>query len=164
MVRANDLLDINSPDNMKTLYIGKNIDDIQWSIENTEISVIFCSNSLEAINILKVQKDVEAIICEYNLTGNNGLYLHNKLKEEVDLSAIPFILLLQEHNTQVYQAAFRAGVNDYFVIKSTNIEEIFLRAKQLSRGKEEAADAWWSAQNDLYYQVGQKLYFSKKIY
>lgn len=123
---------------MKTLYIGKNIDDIQWSIENTEISVIFCSNSLEAINILKVQKDVEAIICEYNLTGNNGLYLHNKLKEEVDLSAIPFILLLQEHNTQVYQAAFRAGVNDYFVIKSTNIEEIFLRAKQLSRGKEGA--------------------------
>ena len=124
---------------MKTLYIGKNKNEVQWSVENTEISVVYSNNGLEAINILKTQKDIGAIICEYNLSGNNGLFLHQQLKEEYNLSSIPFVLLLEEHSPKIYNEAFKAGVNDYFVMKSTSIEQIFLRTRQLAQQNKETA-------------------------
>jgi len=124
---------------MKTLYIGKNKNEVQWSVENTEISVEYSNNGLEAINILKTQKDIGAIICEYNLSGNNGLFLHQQLKEEYNLSSIPFVLLLEEHSPKIYNEAFKAGVNDYFVMKSTSIEQIFLRTRQLAQQNKETA-------------------------
>ncbi|REG89754.1 sugar transferase [Winogradskyella sediminis] len=124
---------------MKTLYIGKNKNEVQWSVENTEISVLYSNNGLEAINILKTQKDIGAIICEYNLSGNNGLFLHQQLKEEYNLSSIPFVLLLEEHSPKIYSEAFKAGVNDYFVMKSTSIEQIILRTRQLAHQNKETA-------------------------
>ncbi len=120
---------------MKTLYVGKYTNLAQWSTEGTDTLLLFCSNSLEAFNILKSHNDFKAIICEYNLSGNNGLYFYNRLKDEKKLSKIPFILLVEEHNTKIYNAAYECGIDDYFVINVTNKEQILKRVKQLSHNR-----------------------------
>ncbi|WP_431156713.1 sugar transferase [Winogradskyella poriferorum] len=121
---------------MKSLYIGNDTQSIEWSTEDIENLVVYCNNGLEALDVLKTDKDITVIICEYKLLGDNGMHLYNKLKNEKTLSTIPFILLLEEHNAKIYKEAFERGVDDYFVVGSTSIEEILIRAEQLTKSRE----------------------------
>ncbi|GAB5563749.1 MAG: sugar transferase [Winogradskyella sp.] len=117
---------------MKLLYIGKHIEDVEWSIEDTEISAVFCNNAVEARNALKNNKDIDAIICEYSLPGNNGIFFYDNLKAEKEATHIPFVLLMEEHSDKIFQEAFSKGISDYFVIGATDTEQIILRTKRLS--------------------------------
>ena len=118
---------------MRILYVG-NEDRIKESaIKDTETLRVFCNNALNALEVLKTNRDISVIICEYNIPGNNGMYFYNKLTNERALSKIPFILLMEGHNDKIYKEAFGKGVDDYFVIGSTRIEQILLRARQLSK-------------------------------
>ena len=120
---------------MKTLYIGNQTTDMQWSTERLDNSVIYSSNGLEALTLLKSHSNIDVIICEYNLSGNNGIYFFNELKGHKELSHIPFILLVEEHNAKLYKQAYEIGIDDYFVINSVNTEQLILRANQLSNQK-----------------------------
>ena len=116
---------------MTILYIGKYTEDIEWCLEDTDINAVYCANGLEASNILNTRADIDAILCEYNLPGNDGLYVYKKLNSTSDNSQLPFIILLEEHSPQVYDEAFKLGINDYFVLNATETEQIVLRANQL---------------------------------
>jgi lipopolysaccharide/colanic/teichoic acid biosynthesis glycosyltransferase len=118
---------------MKTLYIGDHSETVKSFEENNNVSVVFSDNGLEAINILRTQNDIDAIICEYNLAGNNGIYLYKKLKNELGISSIPFILLVEEHNPKLYREAFNNQIDDYFVISTIDSEKILKRVNQLIR-------------------------------
>ena len=124
---------------MTILYIGeRNCLDMEWYVEGTNIQFILCYNALEAINILKFNQQVDVVISEYDLPGNNGLFLFEQLKKQNADSNTPFILLVEEHNGAVLKDAFSKGVSDYFVMKSTPPEQIFLRANQLKNFSEYA--------------------------
>lgn len=118
---------------MKTLYIGNQTDTIESFQQNENVSVVFSDNGLEAINILNNQRDIDAIVCEYNLAGNNGIYLYKKLNNELGLSDIPFILLVEEHNPKLYKEAFDNEIDDYFVLGTIDSERILMRVNQLVR-------------------------------
>ena len=117
---------------MKTLYIGQPTKNLEKCAENNEVSVVFCNNVLEALNILKHQHDIEVILSEYNLSGNNGIYFYSKLKEGKNETVLPFILLVEEHNPNIYKEAFESGIDDYFVINVTDPKQLLKRAKQLA--------------------------------
>jgi len=120
---------------MKLLYIGENTKHIKWSTEDTEISIEYCNNGLEAKEVLKTNKDISVIICQYNLLDDNGIALYAKLKSGMVLKSLPFILLVNKHNPKVFAEAFTADLDDYFVFDSTSIEQILLRAIQLSKSR-----------------------------
>jgi lipopolysaccharide/colanic/teichoic acid biosynthesis glycosyltransferase len=118
---------------MKTLYIGSNSQVIESLKELDNHSIVFSDNGLKAINILKSQNDIKAIICQYSLSGNNGIYLFKELRGELNITNIPFILLVDEHKPQLFKEAFENKIDDYFVAGATKPENILMRIEQLVR-------------------------------
>ena len=60
--------------NLNILYIG-NSPEYFNSIREKAAAFTIIEDSLKAIKYLKTNKSLDAIICQYNLPGNNGLYL-----------------------------------------------------------------------------------------
>ncbi|NAS32692.1 response regulator [Flavobacteriaceae bacterium R38] len=116
---------------MKVLYVGKDSAFTDQSIEEHNVSYITKNNGLEAIKVLQTDKDIDVIISEYDLPGNNGLFFFDKVRENQSLPTLPFILLVEEFNELIYKEAFTVGVNDYFVLNTTSKTQIINRAKSL---------------------------------
>jgi len=118
---------------MKTLYIGSNTEVIEGLKEYDDGNLVFSENGLKAINILKKDTEIKAVICQYDLTGNDGIYIYNQIRNELKIQNIPFVLLANEHKPQLYKEAFDKKIDDYFVIGATEPKNILLRVKQLVR-------------------------------
>jgi CheY-like chemotaxis protein len=114
---------------MKILYVGNHIGLIQALKADEELSLIVKSNGLEAIEELQSSTDINVILSDFDLTGNNGLFLYRKLKESNKLANIPFVLLTKEFNQMVYKEAFETGVHDFFVIASTSLTQVINRCQ-----------------------------------
>lgn len=105
---------------MNILYIGNSVNNFKQYEREKDFTLIKVKNSIEGIQVLKKNK-INVILCDFNLAGNTGLYLHDKIKNELNLlKNIPFILLSKEYSKKLYYAAFNKGVNDYFVTDTTN--------------------------------------------
>lgn len=118
------------------MYIGESADYFEDLSDNKNISLVVFENSLKAINYLNSKKVLDAIICDYNLPGKNGLYLHDWVKKQSELSRIPFVLLSKEFNSEVFKLAFKKKVNDYYVTAVTPIKDIIERIEFLCKNKE----------------------------
>ena len=143
---------------MKLLYVGLHTEDFEWS-EDLKTSMIYCSNAFEALQILSSGKDIRAIICDHNLPGNNGIYFYKELKEHNKFSKLPFILMVEEHNQNIYKQAHSIGIDDYFVFNATATEKILLRSKQLARRENNAV-----SNNSLEVPATYKFPLSKRIF
>jgi lipopolysaccharide/colanic/teichoic acid biosynthesis glycosyltransferase len=99
--------------------------------QNKNIVLITIENSIQATNYLNSNIPPDAIICNYNLPGNNGLFLFDWIREHSEYSAIPFILLTKEFNSDTYKLAFKKRVDDFYVTSVTNPEDIIRRIEFL---------------------------------
>ncbi|MEH6680491.1 MAG: sugar transferase [Sediminicola sp.] len=117
---------------MKILYVGNHSGLIRELWADKEVSLLVKSNGLEAIEELRSTTDINAIISDFDLSGNNGLFFYHKIKESKIQAGIPFILLAKEFNQTVCKQAFEAGVHDFFVINSTPLKQVVDRCKSLS--------------------------------
>jgi hypothetical protein len=88
--------------NLNILCIGSSPEYFQGINQNNNLSIIAIENSIQATNYLNSNKPPEAIICNYNLPGNNGLFLFDWIKEHAEYIGIPFILLAKEFNSDLY--------------------------------------------------------------
>ena len=120
---------------LNIIYIGNNPEYFQEINENKKFSLISLKNSIKAINYLNSNKAPDAIICEYNLSGNDGLYLYDWIKEHYEDIRVPFILLSQEFNNELYKLSFKKKVDDYYVTKSVSPEDIMSRIEFLCNNK-----------------------------
>ena len=111
---------------------GKYLADLA---KENNVIIIAVVNGLEALSILNSRDDINVIISNYNLPGNDGIYLFDQINENPNLVRIPFILVSEEFNSQIYKDAFKKGINDYFVSTSTQAEQIIKRSKSLHRQK-----------------------------
>ena len=118
------------------LYIGNSSDYFEEINENKNISLIVFDNSLKAINYLNSKKAIDAIICDYNLRGNNGLYLFDWIKKQSNLSRIPFVLMSNEFNLDVFKLSFKKKVSDYYVSTVTPIKDVIERIEFLCSNRE----------------------------
>lgn len=116
---------------MTILYVGSSPEPYMQFTKEDNLIIITAANGLEALNILKNKNDIKAIISQYNLPGNNGVFLYDQINEDRYLSRIPFILVSKEFKNQIYKVAFNKGINDYFVSASTTAEQIIKRSKSL---------------------------------
>ena len=116
---------------MTILYVGNSPDTYRQCAKENNVNIISVVNGLEALSILNSRDDINVIISNYNLPGNDGIYLFDQINENPNLVRIPFILVSEEYNAKIYKTAFNKGVNDYFVSSSTHKEQIIKRSKSL---------------------------------
>jgi lipopolysaccharide/colanic/teichoic acid biosynthesis glycosyltransferase len=123
---------------LNILCIGIPPEYFQVINQNKNIALINIENSIQATNYLNSNSRPEAIICNYNLPGNNGIFLFDWIREHAQYNAIPFILLAKEFNSDVYKLAFKKRVDDYYVTSVTNPEDIIHRIEFLNLHKKES--------------------------
>jgi len=138
---------------LNILYIGNAQEYFQVTNHNKKISLIAIENSIQATNYLNSNKPPEAIICNYNLPGNNGLFLFDSIREHSEYKAIPFILLEKEFNSDIYKLAFKKRVDDYYVTSVTNPEDILRRIEFLCLHKKASKIAKLPAKKEETYRM-----------
>jgi lipopolysaccharide/colanic/teichoic acid biosynthesis glycosyltransferase len=116
---------------MIILYVGNSPEEFEPIANDKNIIFNAVSNSIEAINFIKRNDDIDVVICEYKLPGNSGLFFYDTLNNGNDIKKLPFILLSEEYNAKLFTTAFNKGINDYFVSASVDKQQIIERAQSL---------------------------------
>lgn len=120
---------------MTILYIGNLPESYEHCANEANISLLTASNSIMAIDQLKRNEGIDVIICQYNLPGNTGLFFYDKINLEPRINKIPFILVAEEFNKDVFLKAFESGISDYFVSSTTETQQIIQKSISLNRLK-----------------------------
>jgi lipopolysaccharide/colanic/teichoic acid biosynthesis glycosyltransferase len=121
--------------NFNILYIGNVPAYFDIIEQKHKGSIITLENSAKATNYLNTQKHPDAIICDYNLAGNNGIYLFDWIRKKEEFDSIPFILLSKEFNIDIYKSAFKKQIDDFYVTSVTAPEDILNRIEFLCINK-----------------------------
>ncbi len=145
---------------MIILYVGNSPEEFEPIANDKNIIFNAVSNSIEAINFIKSNDDIDVVICEYKLPGNSGLFFYDTLNNGNDFKKIPFILLSEEYNAKLFTTAFNKGINDYFVSVSTDKQQIIERAQSLYKMQCLKIDVLSNKVNDQSY----KLPWSKRLF
>jgi lipopolysaccharide/colanic/teichoic acid biosynthesis glycosyltransferase len=145
---------------LNILCIGISPEYFQVINQNKNTALIAIENSIQATNYLNSNTPPDAIICNYNLPGNNGLFLFDWIREHAEYNTIPFILLAKEFNSDVYKQAFKKRVDDFYVTSVTNPEDILSRIKFLCLHKKVSSITKLPATNDEMYRMP----LSKRIF
>ncbi len=145
---------------MTLLYIGREPNLYAHFAKDKEIAFLAVRNGIEAITMLKQNHRIDVVICEYQLPGNTGLFLFDKINEEPRCNKRPFVLVSEGFSTDIYRRAFQKGINDYFVSSSTDASQIIERCISLQRNfKRNAVEADKIKESKPY-----KLPVSKRIF
>lgn len=125
---------------LKILYIGGNKKVTKEYQDSTLLfDVIDTENGLEAINILKKTKDLDAIISEAHLPGVNGIEIFRMLRAKAIHHNTPFILLSHENDDKLKKEAIKEKVSDFYLIP-LDVEDIYTRIVFLNNYKNEFAE------------------------
>ena len=141
------------------LHIGSKVDYFEikeensWSITNLE-------NSVKATKHLKSNKNPDAIICDYNLPGNNGIFLYDWIRAQRDYDSIPFVLLSKDFNAEIYKKAFKRGIDEFYVPSVTDPKDIISRLEFLCTYKKPIKAKEAPKATEVVY----KMPFSKRIF
>lgn len=115
---------------MEILYVGNATSLYEQSAKELNIVLKSTRNSLEALQIVN-KHHIDVIITDFNLPGNSGLYFFETLQKNPTYAEIPFILLNEEYNKELFKEAFSKGISDFFVSSSSSVNQIVARAKSL---------------------------------
>jgi len=116
---------------LNILYVGnetKSLEKIQYQ---DKFSLTVLNNNLSAVNYLKANKQPDAIICDYNLPGNNGMFLFDWIRDRTLYNNTPFILFEREFNSDNFKLAFKKRVDDYFVTSASLTNNLLNRIEYL---------------------------------
>ncbi|MFD0988928.1 sugar transferase [Mariniflexile jejuense] len=120
---------------LNILYIGTNNTFFKIDEDTKNWSILQIDNSIKATNHLKSNPKPDAIICDYNLAGNDGIFFFDWLQTQNQLQTIPFILLAKEFNVEAYKEAFNKRIDDYYIASSAKLEDIISRISFLCEHK-----------------------------
>jgi len=93
--------------------------------------VIHAESLAEAL-LLTRQEQPDLVLCELDLPDGSGAELCRQLREDVDLTAIPFVILSARNEEVDRVMAFELGVDDY-VAKPFSPRELVLRIRAMLR-------------------------------
>ncbi|SDX08080.1 Response regulator receiver domain-containing protein [Lutibacter oricola] len=116
--------------NINILYIGNKANYFSLE-EHKNWSITTLDNSVKATKYLQSNKNPDAIICDYHLPGNNGIFLYDWIREQKKYDLIPFILLSKEFNSEIYKTAFKKKIDDFYIPSVTNPSDILNRIEYL---------------------------------
>lgn len=106
------------------LYIGITPELLQVFISRSDLfTLIVEEHGLNAINRLKTEKSVDAIVSEVVLTGMDGFDIVHMLRNQNMHIGTPFILVNQLINPEIKKNAFVKRIDDYYdgLIEAENV-------------------------------------------
>lgn len=114
---------INSPKEMNTNLPVLVVEDQQdmrliivHHLQKLQFKVVLqASNGLQAMKLLREHKNCSAVICDWEMPSMNGLHLINEMRESMDVSRIPFCLMMDTVSKEKLMLAVEHGVDDMLV-------------------------------------------------
>ena len=116
---------------MNIVYIGRSTEGINELRSHSDVSVIHKSNTLEAVNYLKLGKIPQAVISEIYLSGGDGIEMHKWIRERPEFDRVAFILISYEFKEELFKTAFNERIDDFFVLPFSSVESIVGRIRFL---------------------------------
>ncbi len=116
---------------LQILYVGNETMAMEKLNDNHRFSLTTLKNNVSAVNYLNSNKKPDAIICDYNLPGNNGLYLFDWVRDRTLFKNTPFILLDREFSSDNFKLAFKKRVDDYYVTSTSSSRDLIKRIQYL---------------------------------
>ena len=116
---------------LEILYIGEEAKLLEKLGNEFGIALTILNDDLNAVNYLKTNKKPDAIICDYNLPGNNGLNLFDWIREQSVYDTTPFILLGKKFSADLFKLALKKKVDDYYILSTDLVEDLVYRLRFL---------------------------------
>lgn len=145
---------------LNILYVGNETKSLEKIRHQDKCSLTVLNNNLSAVNYLNTNKQPDAIICEYNLPGNNGMFLFDWIRDRSLFNNTPFILLEREFNSDNFKLAFKKRVDDYFVTSTLLPNNLLNRVQYLYDSRNKPS----SLEKILPVQEAYKMPLSKRIF
>ncbi len=114
--------------------------------------VFKAANGLRAIEILE-KKDIDLVVTDVMMPKMNGCELCKKIKDRMEWSSIPVVMLTAKVNVEARLEGYAAGAEDYidkpFSMKylSSRLEDILKKSYQRIKSMEESTDTDSMVQN-----------------
>ena len=106
------------------LYIGNSSENIEILSSQEVFSLIVVENILLAVNILRSDKNVDAVISELTVPGGDGFLMHEWLRKRNKFNGIPFILVVHDFKEELLKTAFARRIDDFYVTPIPSAEDI----------------------------------------
>ncbi len=116
---------------LQILYVGNKTRSLEKIRFRDNCSLTVLNNNLSAVNYLRTNTNPDAIICDYNLPGNNGFFLFDWIRDRTQYNNTCFILLEKEFNMDNYKLAFKKRVDDYYVTSASLTNDLMNRIQYL---------------------------------
>lgn len=142
------------------LYIGNAPEYFDPLKQKEKLSLTILENNLLAVNYLNSSKQPDAIICDYHLTGQNGLHLFDWIRQRTIYNGIPFILLAKDFSSEVFKSAFVKKVDDFFVTSDGLPDDFIARVKFLCGFRKGSGPALPASRTTVAYRMP----LSKRIF
>lgn len=118
----------------KTILIVEDTDDFRMFLHSCLIDhyeVLEASNGKEALEIINTHTDdINLILSDIMMPVMNGMELCNRVKNDINLSHIPFIMLTARTSDEQVLNGFKEGADDY-ITKPFNLDILLLRIQRL---------------------------------
>ncbi len=145
---------------VEILYIGR-INEVILPLQlHKKMRLQVAENILEAIDMIRTRKKTDAIICEYDVPGGNGIFMFNWLRERPMYDSIAFILVASEFRKELFDLSLEIGINDFFVAPSPTPQILMNRIRFLKDTDHVHHDANMHNEKPIHF----KLPLSKRIF
>lgn len=126
---------------LNILYIGNEKQYIEKLQQQENLSLTVVTNNLSAVNYLNANKQPDAILCNYNLPGQNGLFLFDWIRDRTEYNTLPFVLLTNEFNSELFKSAFTKRIDDFYVLSNTLPGDLISRIEFLHKYKKSTSSS-----------------------
>lgn len=113
------------------LVVDDNADMLEFVNESLkdEYNVVCACDGKDAIEKLTERDDIDLVLSDVMMPKLNGLELCERIKNDINISHIPVILLTAKVSEQARMEGLEAGADDY-ITKPFNIEHLRLRIRK----------------------------------
>lgn len=127
----------------KTILIVEDTDDFRMFLHSCLIDhydVLVAANGQEALEIIDDHADdIDLILSDIMMPVMNGMELCNRVKNDINLSHIPFIMLTARTSDEQVLSGLKEGADDY-ITKPFNLDILLLRIQRLLKWTASAGD------------------------
>ena len=111
-------------------------DSLKVQFESSNYILSFANNGLEAINILKTDKNFDLIICDLFMDHMNGIEFVKAQNSDDTLNHIPTVIMTSRFNPQFLKDIKEVQVVKSWLVKPFKPEQLSLLIQNILENKE----------------------------